>query len=200
MASTTRACSKALRVSRRIAAPAATVSGRCFSAVVVKRFGPSHPTTVTQRRVAVPAPRFFSSGENTHTSRHEISATGSKLWNFEQMSELAKSPKGVVIVDAREPGELEQTGFIPSAINIPVVTAPESFHMSEQDFEDRYGFARPGKEEELVFYCKAGVRSRALAALAREAGWKNVGEYPGSWLDWEKNGGKVQTVRRKRSP
>lgn len=104
------------------------------------------------------------------------------------------------LADAREPGELEQTGFIPSAINIPVVTAPESFHMSEQDFEDRYGFARPGKEEELVFYCKAGVRSRALAALAREAGWKNVGEYPGSWLDWEKNGGKVQTVRTKRSP
>jgi rhodanese-related sulfurtransferase len=40
-----------------------------------------------------------------------------------------------------------------------------------------------------VFYCKAGVRSRAAAELARQAGWEKVGEYPGSWLDWEKNGG-----------
>lgn len=33
------------------------------------------------------------------------------------------------------------------------------------------------------------MRSRAAAALARQAGYQNVGEYPGSWLDWEKRGG-----------
>ncbi|OLN95593.1 Thiosulfate sulfurtransferase RDL2, mitochondrial [Colletotrichum chlorophyti] len=135
------------------------------------------------------APRFYSSKSAGY---HEVSPTGSKLWTYEQMAELAKDPKGVVIVDTREPGELVDTGRIPTAINIPVATAPESFHMTEEDFEDRYGFARPGKETELVFYCKAGVRSRALAALAKEAGWKNVGEYPGSFLDWARNGGKVE--------
>lgn len=41
----------------------------------------------------------------------------------------------------------------------------------------------------MVFYCKAGVRSRAAAELAKQAGWKAVGEYPGSWMDWEKNDG-----------
>ncbi|CCF40576.1 rhodanese domain-containing protein [Colletotrichum higginsianum] len=98
--------------------------------------------------------------------------------------------------DSREPGELEQTGRIPSAVNIPVATAPESFHISEDDFEDRYGFPRPAKDTELVFYCKAGVRSRAAATLAKEAGWTRVGEYPGSFLDWQKHGGEVETGGR----
>jgi rhodanese-related sulfurtransferase len=43
-----------------------------------------------------------------------------------------------------------------------------------------------------VFYCKAGVRSRAEAQLARQAGWVRTGEYAGSWLDWEKRGGEVE--------
>ncbi len=37
-----------------------------------------------------------------------------------------------------------------------------------------------------MFYCKAGVRSRAAAELAKHAGWEKVGEYPGSWMEWEK--------------
>lgn len=40
-----------------------------------------------------------------------------------------------------------------------------------------------------MFFCKAGVRSKAAASLARQAGYENVGEYPGSWLEWEKLGG-----------
>lgn len=85
-----------------------------------------------------------------------------------------------------------QTGRIPGAINIPITTHPESFHISEEDFEQRFDYGRPGRDEELIFYCKAGVRSRAAASLAKEAGWTNVGEYPGSWLDWEKNGGEAE--------
>jgi rhodanese-related sulfurtransferase len=57
------------------------------------------------------------------------------------------------------------------------------------------GFERPGKEKEVVFYCKAGVRCRAAAELARQAGWENVGEYSGSWMDWEKRGGEKEAVR-----
>ena len=94
--------------------------------------------------------------------------------------------------DAREPSELQATGRIPGAINVPITTAPDSFHVPESEFADRFGYARPGKDQSLLFYCKAGVRSRAAAALAGEAGWKDVGEYPGSWMEWEKNGGEVE--------
>jgi rhodanese-related sulfurtransferase len=48
---------------------------------------------------------------------------------------------------------------------------------------------------EVVFYCKAGVRSRAAARMAAQAepmfGGK-VGEFPGSWLEWEGRGGKAE--------
>jgi rhodanese-related sulfurtransferase len=92
----------------------------------------------------------------------------------------------------REPSELQQTGRIPTAINIPITTSPDSFHISEDEFEDRFGFPRPARDAEVVFYCRAGVRSRGAAGLARDNGWTNIGEYPGSWIEWEGKGGKVQ--------
>ncbi|TPX14971.1 uncharacterized protein E0L32_004801 [Thyridium curvatum] len=120
-------------------------------------------------------------------------AAESKIWDFEGLQKLISNPDSkVVIVDAREPAELEATGRIPGAINIPIKSAPDSFHIGEEEFEDKFGFPRPSQDQELVFYCKAGVRSRAAAGLARQSGWKNLGEYPGSWVDWESHGGKTQ--------
>jgi len=94
-----------------------------------------------------------------------------------------------VLIDTREPEELQNTGTIPGSINIPVTSQPEAFFITAEEFEDRFGFERPRKEQELVFYCKAGIRSRAAAALASQAGWTNIAEYPGSWTDWDANGG-----------
>ncbi|KAK3352342.1 Rhodanese-like domain-containing protein [Lasiosphaeria hispida] len=117
----------------------------------------------------------------------------SKFWDFEAIQAILKDPSHkVTIVDTREPRELEQTGRIPSAINIPITTRPDSFYMTDDEFEDRFGFPRPARDAEIVFYCKAGVRSRGAASLAKEAGWTNVGEYPGSWLDWAEKGGEVE--------
>jgi rhodanese-related sulfurtransferase len=100
-----------------------------------------------------------------------------------------------ILIDTREPSELQATGTIPGSINIPITSKPDAFFISPEEFEDRMGFERPGKEKEVVFYCKAGVRSRAAAELARQAGWERVGEYSGSWLDWEKRGGEKEAVR-----
>ena len=61
-----------------------------------------------------------------------------------------------------------------------------------EEFEDRFGFDKPEANKEVVFYCKAGVRSSAAAKLASQSGYEKVGEYRGSWLDWVKNGGAVQ--------
>lgn len=84
-------------------------------------------------------------------------------------------------------------------MNIPIKTAPDGFHLSPDEFELRFGFPPPNPDSNsdaaapaVVCYCKAGVRSRAAAALARTAGWKNVGEYPGSWIEWVEKGGAVE--------
>jgi rhodanese-related sulfurtransferase len=94
--------------------------------------------------------------------------------------------------DTREPSELQDTGRIPTALNIPITSQPDSFFISEEEFEDRFGFERPPKDKEVVFYCRAGVRSRAAAQLARQGGWERTGEYSGSWLDWAGKGGAVE--------
>lgn len=54
-----------------------------------------------------------------------------------------------------------------------------------------------GKEEgkrveEVIFYCKAGVRSRAAARMAREWVGIRVGDMTGGWVEWEGRGGEVE--------
>ncbi|KAL0471439.1 Rhodanese-like domain-containing protein [Neurospora intermedia] len=166
---------------------------------------------VTKGQQQVPAQRAFSTAvrpRNTTTTTTRTTraayysqeaqgkgqkAGNNKIWAFEEIQTLIEDPnRNVIIVDTREPGELASTGRIPTAINIPITTSPDSFFISEDEFEDRFGFPRPSKDSEVVFYCKAGVRSRGAAGLAREAGWEKVGEYPGSWLDWAARGGKVE--------
>ncbi|KAK7745263.1 Thiosulfate sulfurtransferase rdl2, mitochondrial [Diatrype stigma] len=142
--------------------------------------------------------RWSSSSSSSSSSGSDSAPAGSssnKIWTFEEIRDLTSSPTAkpnVTIIDVREPGEIASTGRIPGAVNIPVTSAPEAFHADAADFEDRFGFARPPADAEVLFYCKAGVRSRAAAGLARDAGWVRVGEYPGSWADWVAKGGKVE--------
>ncbi|CAJ2514251.1 Uu.00g023700.m01.CDS01 [Anthostomella pinea] len=157
--------------------------------------GPKRPQATISRTTTV-----------THSATAGVrwsseSATGSTIWTFEEIQDLTNSPSSTnkpqakaILIDTREPGELKQTGRIPGSVNVPITTSPDSFHIPADEFEDRFGFERPapGTDVELVFYCKAGVRSRAAAAIARDAGWKRVGEYPGSWVEWSGKGGKVE--------
>ncbi|KAG6366381.1 hypothetical protein INS49_000558 [Diaporthe citri] len=153
-----------------------------------------HSTAPLAVRQSAPALRHAAAAFPSGIRRYSQQQPGeSKIWSFEDIQKLAQDPKpNVVVVDVREPGELKSTGHVPGAVNIPVTSQPDSFHITEEDFEDRFGYPRPAKDQEVVFYCKAGVRSRAAAGLAKDAGWSRVGEYPGSWLDWAEKGGKVE--------
>ena len=112
-----------------------------------------------------------------------------KVYQFEDVLHILEHPSDSrLLIDVREPHEFE-ANTIPTSINIPVTSQPDALLLSEEDFEDRFGFQKPPKAKEVVFFCKAGVRSSAAAGIARQAGYTNVGEYRGSWLDWQKRGG-----------
>ncbi|KAI1495489.1 Rhodanese-like protein [Biscogniauxia marginata] len=169
----------------------------------------STTTTTTKTTALLSRPRVTTRiprGLGTTTGKIGIrwsseSATGSKIWTFEEISALTSSsssssapgsqPK-VTIIDVREPGELASTGRIPGSVNVPIASAPDSFHVAADEFEARHGFPRPRPDAEVVFYCKAGVRSRAAAGIARDAGWTRVGEFPGSWNEWVEKGGRIE--------
>ncbi|EEH35910.2 hypothetical protein PAAG_00233 [Paracoccidioides lutzii Pb01] len=122
-----------------------------------------------------------------------------------------------ILIDVREPAELLETGIIPTALNIPIGTHPDALFLSPDEFFTRMGFEKPeadtspqsatssstssassasstAEKPDIVFYCKAGVRARAMAELAVKAGYDRgrLGVYDGSWLDWESRGGRVE--------
>lgn len=119
-----------------------------------------------------------------------------KSYTYQEIHDLVTDPQpNRILIDVREPTELLQTGRIPTAKAVPISSAPDAFFMSQEDFETKFGFPRPTEQDEVVFYCKAGVRSRQAALLAAQArptfGGK-FSNYNGSWLDWQKNGGRVE--------
>jgi len=109
-----------------------------------------------------------------------------------QIKEVTSKPSSdLLLVDVREPHEYE-AGFIPTAINIPITSNPDALLLPAEEFEDRFGFAKPDINKEVVFYCKAGVRSSAAAQVAEQGGYQKIAEYRGSWLDWQKQGGQIE--------
>ncbi|GAB1204015.1 hypothetical protein APSETT445_002664 [Aspergillus pseudonomiae] len=125
-----------------------------------------------------------------------------RQWGFEDINaSLPASPgtkpqKNLILVDVREPAELSSTGIIPSAVSVPLASQPDAFFLTPEEFETRFGYPKPGAGEEgdIVFYCKAGVRAKAAAQLAVQAGYdaERIGVYDGSWLDWADRGGRVE--------
>ena len=88
----------------------------------------------------------------------------------------------------REPSEYED-GFIPSAFNLPIMSMPNALFLDPLEFRNQLGFSKPSVRNEVVFYCLAGVRSNIAANKAIQHGYTRVGEYKGSYQDWQSRGG-----------
>ncbi|CAG9939129.1 unnamed protein product [Clonostachys rosea f. rosea IK726] len=183
----------------RVAAPA---TPRVSASITTRVASVAHRSYHLQRRPLTP--RATVATKITSRSYSDDAIPGSRQWNHMDIKEQIKANESsddkpsVIFVDVREPEELFTTGKIPGAINIPITSAVQSFHISDEDFVDLYGFERPAKDAELMFYCKAGVRARSAAGLAQHAGWTNVGEYSGSWIDWQAHNGPVEYIKGKR--
>ena len=54
------------------------------------------------------------------------------------------------MADVREPGELQQEGKIPNAINIPLSSLQESLGLPEDVFHDKFNFNKPEKNRVWV--------------------------------------------------
>jgi len=115
------------------------------------------------------------------------------------------------LIDVREPDEVIQ-GSIPSSVNIPLTALPGSLHMSPEDFEKQFGFKKPKRQQEIIFYCRSGVRAATAGDIAKKNGYEKyvcqdlrpddiltsthvrLYNYKGSWLEWvQKEGRKVGT-------
>ncbi|MBE1445234.1 sulfurtransferase [Paenibacillus sp. OAS669] len=75
-------------------------------------------------------------------------------------------------------------GHIPGAVNYFWKDGLEArgTWKSSEELEQR--FSGLSKEEELIVYCGSGISATPNVLALKEAGFKNVRLYPGSWSDW----------------
>ncbi|CAP93504.1 hypothetical protein E8E15_006004 [Penicillium rubens] len=197
---------------RSTASPAAALH-RAISAPT-RGLATSPQNRTLRSRLAPPCSLRTKSIPNTKSPRQvqtrwnsdEASPIKLREWGFEEInaalptSTPSPTHKPVILIDVREPAELKGTGVIPSAVCIPLASQGDALYLTPDEFETRFGFPKPdpaeseGEPAQMVFYCKAGVRAKAAAQMAVQAGYDpaNVGVYMGSWLDWERHGGKVE--------
>ncbi|KAI0307588.1 Rhodanese-like protein [Multifurca ochricompacta] len=103
---------------------------------------------------------------------------------YEQVKQRSQQPsEDAYLIDVREPDEVLQ-GMIPSAVNLPLSGLSGALHMDGDRFKEKYGFRKPALDQEIVFYCRSGMRSSTASDVARRNGYKNIMNYKGSWLDW----------------
>ena len=80
------------------------------------------------------------------------------------VEEVAADDSGIVLVDIRDPRELERDGTIPGAFHAP--RGMLEFWIDRESPYHKPKFAEP---KTFVFYCASGWRSLLAARLARTA-------------------------------
>ncbi|KAH0838593.1 Rhodanese-like domain-containing protein [Lanmaoa asiatica] len=106
------------------------------------------------------------------------------ILTYDQLKPRTLSPRNdAYLIDVREPDEVMQ-GSIPSSVNLPLSVLANSLNLNAQAFRSQHGFDKPGKAQEVVFYCRSGKRSASACDIARRNGYENIANYEGSWLDW----------------
>jgi len=144
--------------------------------------------------------RLNSSSSSTPTPEEKKAALErrddlSRDWHARKLTYEEVKPKSEqpsldsYIIDVREPDEVIQ-GSIPSSVNVPLTVLANSLHLHAAAFQDKHGFQKPGKEQEIVFYCRSGKRSASACDIAKRNGYTNIYNYEGSWLDWVEKEGK----------
>ena len=92
-----------------------------------------------------------------------------------------------VLVDIRDPRELERDGKVPGAFHCP--RGMLEFWI---DPESPYHKAQFAQDKRFVFFCAGGMRSALAAQAAHRMGLKPVAHIRGGFGAWKKAGGPVE--------
>jgi len=95
----------------------------------------------------------------------------------------------VVLVDLRDPRELEREGKMPGAFHCP--RGMLEFWIDPESPYHKPVFAQ---DKRFVFFCGGGWRSALAAKVAQEMGLKPVAHIDGGFAAWKKAGAPVEPV------
>jgi rhodanese-related sulfurtransferase len=99
----------------------------------------------------------------------------------------------VVLVDLRDPRELERDGKVPGAFHC-------TRGMLEFWIDPESPYYKPifGEDRKFVFFCAGGLRSALAAKTAQDMGLKPVAHILGGFSAWKEAGGAVAAYEPKR--
>lgn len=105
-----------------------------------------------------------------------------------EASALLDNPR-VLLVDIRDPRELDREGMIPGALH-----APRGMLEFWVDPESPYYKATLDDGRKLILYCASGWRSALAAKTLREMGRPDVAHLGGGFSAWKRAGNPVVAV------
>ena len=110
-----------------------------------------------------------------------------KEYSAAEAIERAKSAD-VVLVDIRDPRELEREGRVPGAFAC-------TRGMIEFWIDPASSYFKPifGQDKEFIFFCAGGFRSALATKVAQDMGLKPVAHIVGGFGGWKAAGGPVET-------
>jgi rhodanese-related sulfurtransferase len=109
-----------------------------------------------------------------------------KEYTAAEAMELAKRAD-VVLIDIRDPRELEREGKIPGATSCPR-------GMLEFWIDPTSPYYKPvfGQDKQYVFFCAGGLRSVLATKIAQDMGLKPVAHIIGGFGAWKAAGGAIE--------
>ena len=101
--------------------------------------------------------------------------------------------ENILIVDLRDPREIEREGRIPGAFHCPR-------GMLEFWLDPESPYAKPAfqQDKKFVFHCAGGLRSVLAAKTAQDMGLKPVAHIGGGFAAWRDAGGPVEKYEPKK--
>lgn len=102
--------------------------------------------------------------------------------------------ENILIVDLRDPREIEREGRIPGAFHCPR-------GMLEFWLDPASPYAKPAfqQDKKFVFHCASGWRSALAAKTAQDMGLKPVAHLDGGFTAWREAGGPIERVEPHKS-
>ncbi|KAG5679624.1 hypothetical protein PVAND_009184 [Polypedilum vanderplanki] len=126
---------------------------------------------------------FFSTTLFVLTALLFVSIHCQEVAYYDEIKDLPNHPE-ILLIDVREPWELEQTGMIPTSVNIPINSLEWTIALISPKFNSLVSREKPRLHDPVITTCRSGARAKRGAELLVSLGFTNVKYYEGSWNEW----------------
>ncbi|RRN69761.1 sulfurtransferase [Peribacillus simplex] len=133
-----------------------------------------------------------SNQTNNSTREYRIDLNETVLASFQKVKDYTMNrPDHIVLMDSRESKRYEgieepidkKAGHIPGAVNkVWTNVLNNGYYKKKEDLQAN--FTGIGRDKEIIVYCGSGVTASPNYIALKEAGFKDVKIYVGSFSDW----------------